>query len=44
MINQIQKLQNTVLAHLPTITDESTLIEYRNAILGKTGELTTILK
>ena len=44
MIQQIQTLQTQVLAHLPNITDESTLIDYRNAILGKSGELTTILK
>ncbi len=44
MIEQIQSLQAEVLAHLPTLTDEVALIEYRNQILGKTGELTTILK
>ena len=44
MINQIQSLQSQVLAHLPSIVDEATLIDYRNAILGKSGELTTILK
>lgn len=44
MIEQIQTLQTTVLAHLPTVADEATLIDYRNAILGKSGELTTILK
>ena len=44
MIEQIQSLQSEVLAHLPTLTDESTLIDYRNQILGKSGELTTILK
>lgn len=44
MIEQIQNLQNTVLAHLTTVVNETTLIDYRNAILGKSGELTTILK
>ena len=44
MIEQIQNLQNIVLAHLPSIVDEATLIDYRNAILGKSGELTSILK
>ncbi|MBC7498119.1 phenylalanine--tRNA ligase subunit alpha [Candidatus Gracilibacteria bacterium] len=44
MIQQIQTLQVEVLAHLQTITNESALIEYRNQILGKSGELTTILK
>ncbi len=44
MLNQIQTLQNQVLEKLPSITTEEILIEYRNAILGKSGELTTILK
>jgi phenylalanyl-tRNA synthetase alpha chain len=44
MIQQIQTLQSQVLAHLPTITDEVILIDYRNQILGKSWELTTILK
>ena len=44
MIHQIQNLQATVLTHLTTIVDEATLIDYRNAILGKSGELTSILK
>lgn len=44
MIAQIQTLQTQVLAHLPTLTDEAILIEYRNEILGKSGALTTILK
>lgn len=44
MLNQIQSLQNTVLAELPNIKDEESLIGYRNDILGKAGELTTILK
>jgi phenylalanyl-tRNA synthetase alpha chain len=44
MLNQIQTLQNQVLDKLPSIASEESLIEYRNAILGKSGELTTILK
>ncbi len=44
MIEQIQNLQSQVLTHLPTLTDEVTLIDYRNQILGKSGELTQILK
>lgn len=44
MLNQIQSLQNTVLAELPNLTNEEGLIAYRNDILGKAGELTTILK
>lgn len=44
MIHQIKNLQTQVLTELPHITNEETLIAYRNDILGKTGELTTILK
>jgi hypothetical protein len=44
MIQQIQNLQTQVLTELPHITNEEALIAYRNDILGKTGELTTILK
>ncbi len=44
MIAQLNTLQTTVLDHLPSLTTEDALIEYRNTILGKTGELTTILK
>ncbi|MBC7503451.1 phenylalanine--tRNA ligase subunit alpha [Candidatus Gracilibacteria bacterium] len=44
MIEKIQNLQSQVLTHLPSIIDEASLIDYRNSILGKSGELTTILK
>jgi phenylalanyl-tRNA synthetase alpha chain len=44
MLQLISILQSQVLTHLPTIVDEATLIDYRNAILGKSGELTSILK
>jgi phenylalanyl-tRNA synthetase alpha chain len=44
MLSLLEKLQSSVLSHLPTLTSEETLIDYRNEILGKNGELTTILK
>ncbi|MBP9779656.1 phenylalanine--tRNA ligase subunit alpha [Candidatus Gracilibacteria bacterium] len=44
MLTKLNSLQTTVLEHLPSLTTEEGLIDYRNAILGKTGELTTILK
>ncbi len=44
MLNTLNTLQETVLEHLPSLTTEEELIEYRNSILGKTWELTTILK
>jgi hypothetical protein len=44
MIQQIQNLQIQVLAELPNLTNEEGLIAYRNDILGKSGELTKILK
>ncbi len=44
MIQLIQILQGDVIAHLQTIKNEDELINYRNQILGKSGELTTILK
>lgn len=44
MIQKLQTLQNQVLEHLPSLKTEDELIEYRNNILGKTGELTVILK
>lgn len=44
MIHSLQQLEKTILEHLPTITDEASLIDYRNQILGKSGELTVILK
>lgn len=44
MLNQLETLQSSVLSHLPTLTSEESLIDYRNEILGKNGELTTILK
>ncbi len=44
MLNQIKTLQLTVLSKLSHFKNEEDLIAYRNDILGKTGELTTILK
>jgi phenylalanyl-tRNA synthetase alpha chain len=44
MLAQIISLQSRVLHHLPQITTEEELIEYRNSILGKSGELTLILR
>jgi phenylalanyl-tRNA synthetase alpha chain len=44
MLNQIKTLELTVLTKVTHIKDEETLIQYRNDILGKAGELTTILK
>lgn len=44
MLSLLEKLQSSVLSHLPTLTSEETLVDYRNEILGKNGELTTILK
>lgn len=44
MLAQIQSLQSRVLANLSNLQDEESLIGYRNDILGKSGELTSILK
>ncbi len=44
MLNKLENLQTHVLSHLPSLTSEEDLIEYRNSILGKAWELTTILK
>lgn len=44
MLNQIKTLQLTVLSKLSHFKNEEDLIIYRNDILGKSGELTTILK
>jgi phenylalanyl-tRNA synthetase alpha chain len=44
MLNQIKNLQDTVLANLSSLQDEESLINYRNDILWKSGELTNILK
>ncbi len=44
MIDQLNSLESRVFATLPNITTEESLIEYKNTILGKNGELTVILK
>ncbi len=44
MINQLNTLESRALATLPTIENEDALIEYKNTLLGKNGELTVILK
>lgn len=44
MLSKLESLQSSVFSHLPTLTNEESLVEYRNEILGKNGELTTILK
>jgi phenylalanyl-tRNA synthetase alpha subunit len=44
MLSLLNSLQSSVISHLPTITNEEALINYRNDILGKNGELTAILK
>lgn len=44
MLQKLQQLQTTVLEQLPSLQTEESLIEYKNSILGKSGELTIILK
>ncbi len=44
MLQKLQQLQSTVLEQLSSLQSEESLIEYKNSILGKTGELTIILK
>ncbi len=44
MLNQLETIQSSILSYLPELKTENELIEYRNQILGKNGELTTILK
>ena len=44
MLSLLQDLESRVLSTLPTITTEESLIEYKNTILGKSWELTVMLK
>jgi phenylalanyl-tRNA synthetase alpha chain len=44
MIEQLNNLESRVLSTLVNITTEESLIEYKNTILGKSGELTVVLK
>lgn len=44
MLIELNTLEQRVIDTIPQITTEESLIEYRNTILGKTGELTLVLK
>lgn len=44
MKQKLHELETTVLHTITEITDEATLLEYRNSIFGKNGSLTSILK
>ena len=44
MINQLLELESRAFSIIPTLANEETLVEYKNTLLGKTGELTQILK
>ncbi|GAB0174447.1 MAG: phenylalanine--tRNA ligase subunit alpha [Candidatus Altimarinota bacterium] len=44
MLTLLQDLESRVLHALPLIQNEESLIEYKNTIVGKDGELTKILK
>jgi hypothetical protein len=44
MLSLLQTIQSSTLEYLPSLQTEEALIEYKNSILGKSGELTTILK
>lgn len=44
MLTLLQDLESRVLHALPLIQTEEALIEYKNTIIGKDGELTKILK
>ncbi len=44
MLDQLNSLESSALSTLPFITTEESLIEYKNTILGKSWELTVILK
>ncbi len=44
MLQHLELLKNTVLAHLETIPNSESLVVYKNAIFGKNGQLTEILK
>lgn len=44
MTNLLNQLEHRVIHALPLILDEDALIEYKNTIIGKDGELTKILK
>ncbi len=44
MLIELNSLEQRVLDSLPLMSSEDSLIEYKNTILGKAGELTIILK
>jgi hypothetical protein len=44
MLSSLNTLEQRVIDTLSQIDTEEALIEYKNTILGKTGELTVILK
>lgn len=44
MLELLNQLEKKVLHTLPSITDEGALIDYKNTIIWKDGELTKILK
>lgn len=44
MLATLTSLKEKVIAHLPSIMDDETLVVYRNSIVGKNGELTEVLK
>lgn len=44
MLNQLTILQAQILEKLPSLTTEADLLDYKNSIFGKNGELTVILK
>lgn len=44
MLNRLQSLEQDSLAQISILTSEAALIDLRNAILGKNGTLTELLK
>jgi len=44
MIQELSLLEKNSLEHIQSITSEEALILYKNDLLGKTGQLTVILK
>jgi hypothetical protein len=44
MIDQLNNLESRVFVTLINLKTEEELIEYKNTVLGKSGELTIVLK
>lgn len=44
MINQLNTLEIRAISSISILHTEESLIEYKNTLLGKSGELTIILK